>query len=132
MLSLLMLYVYTRDIHVSLYFAVLGLLPDVDLLLSKFGVKHRGLTHSILFLPVMILFSVVFGYLIRYPLEKSIIIGIILYISHFIADFLSGGLEIFPGKWIGIYKTNSEWDAIFSAICWLLLIVFLYFFEGKI
>jgi len=112
----------------SLILAPLSLLPDIDLFLSIFGVKHRTLTHSLLFLPVALIVTAIYSKIMRisFNLEYLIIVSSILFFSHIIGDILVGnGVEILPGLWVNsIFRNNIiVIDAIFGLVSYYLFLL---------
>ena len=70
------------------YFLIVGVssLPDIDLRYRKYGIKHRGITHTLMFgIGVGVLFSILLGYLFG---SVGIIMG-------FVAGLGSTGSHIF-------------------------------------
>ena len=124
--ALFLLYILTNNAFASLVLAPLSILPDIDLIL---GIKHRGITHTMLFSVVVFLVALIWGKLweLRLNLKEYIIISTVLQLSHIIADIIGGnGIEIFPGIRIeSIFPLTPELDAIFGGIFYLLFLLML-------
>ncbi|MEM5830113.1 MAG: metal-dependent hydrolase [Candidatus Aenigmatarchaeota archaeon] len=78
-----------KNLYILLLFPIFSILPDIDYLI---GIEHRALTHSLLFLVIIIFTSFSF-----WKISKKIeIIALpILYALHIMLDVFSGGVKLF-------------------------------------
>lgn len=111
-------------------------LPIINKLLRLFGIKHRGLTHSIIGVVLVVLF---FHQLhIKGWIGELVLLGLIIgYISHLMADMLNPqGIPLFfPNELkFSLLKINtSSWkENLFSVIVLFLLSAFILQLRGII
>lgn len=122
------------DVNVS-YLFLLSILPDVDLVTRRFGLQHRGQTHS------LVLFSVVFLPLFLVFRRKAFPYFVALFQHTLIGDLLTGnGVQLFwplssdwyeirlIGSATGITNITVEWVAFLASMLFLFKLKDIWFF----
>ena len=112
-------------------------IPIASFLLKIFGVKHRGITHRLIFVFILgaIFYSIyyVYQYVILVPILYGLLLG---YLFHLFGDMLTkGGIEnfYFPisskkgvllPRWLRFYTGSIEELMVFSLLIAILAIEF--------
>ncbi len=126
--AMFFLFLYTKDLELTLWLAPLSLLPDIDLL---FHIQHRSITHTPLFLPIFLLSTyIVANFILKRKLnwKALLVISVILFLSHLIPDIVCGTVNWFGIKFGIPCELDAKKDLLFGSIFYFL---FLYYYSSR-